>query len=78
MVNIFNRKEILITRDQNEYFRVCNLLDDNRIEHKTGMVSLLSAGRHRGMPGINQEFVYDYKIYVHKNDYDKAKELIAK
>ena len=31
---------------------------------------------HQGSMGVKQDYSYEYKIYVHKNDYDKAVSLI--
>lgn len=82
MIIIFNRKELIITMDINRQADVRNVLAANYIDYVIKTTNLQSApvigaGRGRtGSFGINQDYAYEYKIFVHKNDYDKAKLLI--
>ncbi|MBQ2888557.1 MAG: hypothetical protein IJE29_06550 [Firmicutes bacterium] len=78
MITIFNRKELLITMDMNYLSNVRDILSANGIEYTVKVTNLQSASaidsnRARvGSFGINQNYSYEYKIYVHKKDYDNA------
>ena len=78
MITIFNRKELLITMDMNKQAEVRDILSANKIPYvikTTDLQSAQTAGSHRGRIGsygVDQSFSYEYKIYVHKNDYDRA------
>ena len=82
MITIFNRKELLITMDMKRQAYVREVLLANDIEYIVKVTNLQSSsvvgsGRSRtGNVGINQDYVYEYKIYVCKNDYDNALRLI--
>lgn len=60
----------------------CDLAWYNRIAYKVNVTSLENAsvfGNNRGRAGsfgINQNFSYEYKIYVHKKDCERALRLI--
>ncbi len=82
MITIFNRKELIITLDAGKQSDVCNILSANGIDYSIKVTNLQSAsvfenkrGRF-GTFGVNQNYSYEYKIYVHKNDYDRACNLI--
>ena len=82
-INIFNRREILITSDLTRFKEAKDALDNAGIDYRTGTRNLLSSSyapdrRTRGMPGINHDYAYEYKIYVHKNDYEQALYVIRK
>lgn len=68
--------------DMKKQAEVRGILDVNGIEHIVKTTNLQSSsvvGSHRGLTGsfgVNQDYSYEYKIYVHKNDYDKAVSLI--
>ena len=82
MITIFNRKELLVTMDMNKQAIVRDTLSASGIPYvikTTNLQSSQAAGSRRGQFGsfgVNQNFSYEYKIYVHKNDYDKAVGLI--
>ena len=83
MITIFNRKELLVTMDMNKQANVRDILSSNGIPYEiktTNLQSSQAVGSRRGRYGsfgVNQKFSYEYKIYVHKNDYDKAVGLIT-
>jgi c-di-GMP-binding flagellar brake protein YcgR len=83
MITIFNRKELLVTLDMARQSEVRNILADNGIKYSVKVVNLQSAsvlGSNRsrvGSYGVNQKFSYEYKIYVHKRDYENALHLIG-
>ena len=82
MLTIINRKELYITMSMQEQSRVRDILDTNEIEYSIKTInrnspSALSDTRARtGTLGQNMDLVYQYIIYVHKQDYEKAKHLI--
>ena len=84
MITVFNRKELLITMDINKQADVRNILSANGIPYvikTTNLQSSQFAGSNRGRIGtfgVDQNFSYEYKIFVHKNDYGKAVGLIKK
>ena len=82
MITIFNRKELLITMDMNQQSNVRNILSANGVDYTTKVTNLQSPsvfenkrGRY-GSFGINQNYSYEYKIYVHRKDFDYALSLI--
>lgn len=82
MITIFNRKELLITLDMKRQASVRDILFANDIAHTVKVTnqqsaSVIGSSRSRvGSYGINQSFSYEYKIYVHRKDYDNALRLI--
>ena len=82
MITIFNRKELLITMDMKRQANVRDILAANGIDYRVKVTNLQSAsviGSSRGRVGsfgINQNYSYEYKIYVHKKDYDAAMWMI--
>lgn len=82
MITIFTRKELLITMDIKRQSRVRDILSANGIDYTVKTTNLQNAAiigssRSRvGSLGMNQKFAYEYKIYVHKRDYDTALRLI--
>ncbi len=78
MITIFNRRELIVTMDMKRQSDIRNVLADNHIDYvvKTTNLQSASARSHTGRFGINQDYSYEYKIFVHKNDYGKAEALI--
>lgn len=82
MINFFNRKELLITMDMKRQAEVRSILDANGIENIVKTTNLQSSsvvGSHRGHTGsfgIDQNYSYEYKIFVNKKDFDRASYLI--
>lgn len=82
MITIFNRKELLITMDMKRQSDVRDILSANNIKYTVKTTNLQRAherGENRaklGSFGIKQDYSYEYKIFVHRNDYDKALRMI--
>ena len=82
MITIFTRKELLITLDMKRYSDVCDILSANSIDYTVKVTnrqsaSVIGSSRDRvGSFGVNQNYAYEYKIYVHAKDYDNALRLI--
>lgn len=83
MLTVFNRKELLVTMELEKQAMVREILSANNIEYTVKTTNLQSSqvvGAHRAMTGnygINQNYSYEYKIFVGKKDYDKALKLIG-
>ena len=75
MIHIFNRKELLITYDMQKQAEVRTLLQDHGIEY-TIKVSNRST-LYMGTLGENINTLYEYKIYVKKEDYEQASAVIC-
>ena len=82
MITVFNRKELIITMDMNRQAKVRDVLSQNGVDYTVKTTNLETApifGNRRartGSFGINPDYSYEYKIYVHKKDYEKAVSLI--
>ena len=82
MITIFTRRELLITFDMKRQSDVRDILSANGIKYAVKVTSrqnaaILGSSRARtGSFGMNTDLSYEYKIYVHKNDYDNAMRLI--
>lgn len=77
MLTIFNRKELTTTFSMEERSRIEDILDVNGIFYWTKAVSRsggLGGSRSRvGTMGQDMGMEYQYKIYVYREDYEKAK-----
>ncbi len=82
MINVFNRKQLLITMDKNIQLDVCKKLTTKGIDYQLKTINMQSTnimGSQRGRMGsygVNQAYTYEYTIYVHKNDYDYANSIL--
>lgn len=82
MITVFTRKELLITMDMQRQANVCDILSANGIDYTVKVTNrqtsdIIGSNRTRfGSFGVNQNSAYEYKIYVHKKDYDNALRLI--
>lgn len=82
MITVFNRKELIITMDMNRQTEVRNILSQNGIDYTVKTTNLQTApflGNTRGRTGslgIKPDYSYEYKIYVHKKNFEKAAFLI--
>ena len=78
MLSLFNRRELITVLSQKQLDRVQTALHDagiiNRVKFSNG-ARAAGHGRH-SMIGINVDAMYIYKIYVSKEDYDRAKAAI--
>ena len=83
MVTIFNRRELILTLSMERQAEVRAILSTNGIDYQVKTTSLQnqqtldSRKAHAGSSGIFSDHSYEYKIYVHKRDYEKAKYLIG-
>ena len=83
MVTIFNRRELSLTLSMERQAEVRAILSTNGIDYQVKTTNLQnqqtldSRRAHAGSSGIFSDHSYEYKIYVHKRDYEKAKYLIG-
>ena len=85
MITVLNRKELLITYDMKKQSDVRTVLQNHKIEYNVKVKNTLSPSPlssgdrgHRATLGIDLSKAYEYKIYVKKEDYEKALELIKR
>ena len=78
MLTIFNRRELITVLSQKQLGRVQAVLHDasiiNRVKFSNG-ARAAGHGRH-SMIGMNVDAMYICKVYVSKEDYDRAKAAI--
>ena len=76
MIHILNRRELLITYDQQEVNQCRELLIANHIDYRVKIVnSTMGAGRNRVNFLRRQE---QQLVYVHKQDWEYAVYLLRK
>ena len=73
---MFFKYNILVTRDLNHCNRVRDKLEAAGIKTWVRTGSLGSIGRYHGVPGINADAAYEYKVLVRRKDRDAAEELL--
>lgn len=76
MAIIFSRRELLATTSKEEQAEIRNLLKTNKIRFFEKTVDALGAQARR-FGTTDQDLKFDHQsiFYVHKLDYEKAKEL---
>lgn len=73
MITIFNRKEVCITQSLNERMRVRDILASANIDYSIKTKSLNGGGRMgRTSAFMKTDYMYEYRIYVNKKDYEEA------
>lgn len=83
MISILTRKELLVTFDVKRQNDVRDILSANGIKYTVKVTNrqnaaVVGSSRARtGSLGVNTDLSYEYKIYVHKKDYDNAMRLIS-
>lgn len=84
MINLFNRKKLMITIDSEERERVQKVLEQAGIAYRLQTVvrtnpTAVTTGRGRdGSFGKHQEMVQEFLLYVEKTDYERALEVTRK
>ena len=83
MWNILTQKELLLTLDMNRQAEVRETLSLHGIDYRIHTRNLQGSGplggeaRKTGSFGVDQSCTYEYKIYVQKNEYERAKRLVS-
>ena len=70
------KKELITTRDNDQYWKVKNMLTANNIECFTVTNTPTNPGRHHGMPFIDTSSAYQYHIFVKRKDFETAKKIL--
>lgn len=85
MITLFNRKELICTFDMKKQAKVSGILDEHHIDYRIKTSNrkspcpVASGSRSRtGTYGKKTEFEYEYRIFVKKEEFEKAKSLIYK
>lgn len=84
MIAIWNRKELINTFSMKQQSDIRNMLASNHIDYVCKVIdrnspAAMSDMRARtGTFGQNLENVKNYIIYVHKTDFERAKELLQR
>lgn len=83
MITIFNRRELINTFSMSKQSEIRTLLANNKIDYIIRTVNRKSpspfsvGSRARtGTFGENEELMYEYIIYVKKQDYEQACHLL--
>lgn len=83
MWNILTQKELLLTLDMDRQAEVRETLSLHGIDYRIHTRNLQGSGplggeaRKTGSFGVDQSCTYEYKIYVQKNEYERAKRLVS-
>lgn len=81
MLTIFNRRQLLLTTDLGRQAEVRNILSAHGIAYIVRTKNCLHRGADSGRGSMvnviaDQNCMYEYRIYVHRDDYEKAAWLI--
>ena len=78
MLTIFNRRELITVLSQKQLGRVQAVLHDAGIINRVKFSNGARAAGHgrRGRIGMDDDAMYIYKVYVSKEDYDRAKAAV--
>ena len=79
MIALWNRRELTTTWDMGSQAEICRILEEHGIpctvraeSPQTTNFFGASQRSRTGSFGIRPEYSYQYKIYVHKKDYEQA------
>lgn len=78
MITIFNRKELFSTYDIKIQAQIREVLAQNRVDYRIKIINreslfpLSPAAQRLGRAGQKTNFAQEYKIYVHKDEAEKA------
>lgn len=83
MITIFNRKNVYTGYDLKQFSSIRDTLAANHIDHtintKNRMGQWTGQGTLRGRTGSlgqSADTMYEYEVFVHKDDHEKAMHLI--
>ncbi len=80
MITIFNRKELTIAISMEQQVKIRGLLDAHNIGYYIKVFNMFTRGSsrcHTGSFGINMDTAYEYKFYVHKDDFETAQAILS-
>ncbi len=67
-ITLLNRYELLLTRDLKVLNDTLCKLQSKNIDYKVVTNSLTNPGRSHGIPFINSDSAYEYRVYINKKD----------
>ena len=73
---MFFKYNVLVTRDLGHCNRVRDKLEAAGIKTWVRCGTLGSLGRSHGVPGINADAAYEYKVFVRRSDREAAEALL--
>ena len=78
MLTVFNRRELSTVLSSRQLNRVLGALHDAGIKNSVRCIRSVRTAGHgrRGRIGMDDDAMYLYRIYVHKNDYARARTAI--
>lgn len=84
MITMLNRKGVYIGHDMKQFSEIRNLLAEEGIDYKYKVKNQMGewSGEHgtirsnMGMLGQDSSLDYEYEIFVHKDDYERAGSLV--
>ena len=82
MITIWNRRELFSTYDIKKQSRIRDILAQNQIDYTIKIINrqsysqLSPAAARVGRAGQNMDLACEYKIYVHKEELEKANFLL--
>lgn len=65
-------REVLITNDEEHYFKVIELLKEAGLQYYVKVKAMFRNNRRGGIIGLNPQYMYSYQIYVKKNHLEQA------
>ena len=78
MIHLFNRKELITVLSQQQAYAIQSALSCVGIAYHAKIgTAFFTAGRSRGVPGIDWDATDPIVIYVKKEDYPRAQIVIA-
>lgn len=72
MITIFNREEVYNGFSMEKFSRIRDILQANHIKYNYKCVSQNRGRETFGTFGRNLNFLYEYYVFVHKDDYEQA------
>ena len=73
-MNLFNRRELMTVFSMRQLYALQDALNAAGIAYRTKAATPVGrmGGRGRGNPFQNPDAAHEFKIYVHRDDYDRA------
>ena len=82
MITLFNRRELITVLSHEQLFRITTALTNAGIAYQAKPLNQGGFGHMRGRTAttifLKPDYLYQYKIYVHKEKYDHAYSAIQR
>ena len=73
MITVFNRRELMITLSMEEQMAARQCLSDAGLNYVLRTKNITASSHQMGHLGIHPQAVLEYRIYVHREDEDRAR-----